>query len=817
MSDHSQYDSRHSDRTDTYAMLRHDPEGLIGAVLDDRFRLEALIGEGRMGYVYRASQIRLRRNVAIKIPRPEIAENADYMCRFEREALTLAQCDHENIVHIYDVHVSEDPAVLDYLVMEYVSGEPLDEFIEREQDRLTIGELVDILRQLAEGLDAAHGAGVIHRDIKPANLVVTEPRRVAKIMDFGIAKARLENAYNTHYMKAVGTPAYMAPEQVRNDPVTAATDIYAFGMTLYRIFARALPFDVDNVESLFYAHVNDDPIPLRHMNEAWPLALEIALGRAIAKKPEHRYANALSLMLDVEYALEDYLDEPIGRFFYQEDYYEGRDVASVRPGFLRDMRLLVVGALVVVAAIATPILVSMFDRSDGAGVAYDPDGSGRGPTPPGVMEADRGGGTTPYYNPPGGARTATPTPSPRLAPPLTPEATLGAVAPDPTPPPTPPETTPAGLGITLVAPGSVQITPGIDPAPLRGQPVATPTPTVAQQEVGEEEPSPEADATEVAPPVDLARVFPFLNQPRTAAATATAEAVMEKPTPTPTTLPLATPTAAPLGTPSATAVFVQPDPGLLQPPPVFVAEETPTPLPLATATPSPLPLATATPTIAPTVGPALSWMERLSQQLAAAATPTPGPRERLRPTPVQPTPTPTPAPRPQPTPRPTAAPTPRPMATPTPAAPMRQTAPTPEPAPDWGPAVSGPMRILALSIIDEVIVERIRRPIYYGRFSEASREFDHVPLAQKDAFFSTVLRFSQRHRNLALSYTRVSDRIHERRAVIRFVTGLNGLALGDEESTESFEIVAPFEAVAVFEKSGRDWRLVQWPQFQPIE
>ncbi len=144
---------------------RVDVLGLVGRVLEDRYEIEELIGAGAMGYVYRGRQLRLRRAVAIKVPKPELTSNPEFMARFEREALTMARCVHENICAIYDVSVPKDPGGLTYIAMEMINGAELDRFLRAEEGNLTVRAVVDILKQIARGIDAAHAAGIIHRDI----------------------------------------------------------------------------------------------------------------------------------------------------------------------------------------------------------------------------------------------------------------------------------------------------------------------------------------------------------------------------------------------------------------------------------------------------------------------------------------------------------------------------------------------------------------------------------------------------------------------------------------------------------------------------
>jgi len=293
----------------------HYALSLMGQTLENRYRIEEFIGEGAMGYVYRGSQIRLRRTVAIKVPRRELSLDPEFMSRFEREALSMARCVHENIVSIYDVYVAKSPEDMSYIAMEYITGSNLHQFLRAEEGNLTIRAILDILRQLARGIDAAHAAGVIHRDIKPSNMVITLPQRIAKIMDFGIAKMDLDNIFKTHVGFSLGTPAFMAPEQIRGEPPGPPADIYSFGMSLYKIFARSLPFDATTSSELLVCHLNEKPLPLRKRNPFLPKALESALASSIAKNPDERPPTASKLVEEIEKALIEYSDRPFVQFF----------------------------------------------------------------------------------------------------------------------------------------------------------------------------------------------------------------------------------------------------------------------------------------------------------------------------------------------------------------------------------------------------------------------------------------------------------------------------------------------------------------------
>ncbi|MBN1901998.1 serine/threonine protein kinase [Candidatus Sumerlaeota bacterium] len=292
---------------------------LVGRILENRYSIEEIIGEGAMGYVYKGTQLRLKRTVAIKIPRQELALDPNYMSRFEREALSMARCVHENIVTIYDVYVGKNPDELSYIAMEFITGSNFHQFLRAEEANLTIRAVLEILKQLARGIDAAHAAGVVHRDIKPANMIVTQPQRIAKIMDFGIAKTEYDSAYKTQVGFSIGTPAFMAPEQIRGEPIGPPADIYSFAVSLYKIFARNLPFDVISSGELLSCHLNETPILLRKRNPAWPQELERTLAVSMSKNPEIRHATASQLVEEIDRSLQAFYNRPFAEFFINQE------------------------------------------------------------------------------------------------------------------------------------------------------------------------------------------------------------------------------------------------------------------------------------------------------------------------------------------------------------------------------------------------------------------------------------------------------------------------------------------------------------------
>lgn len=401
---------------------RLDHLGLEGRVLENRFQIEELIGEGAMGYVYKATQLRLRRPVAIKVPKPELTRNPDYMSRFEREALTMAKCVHENIVAIYDVYIAKRPDEINYIAMEYVSGLEVYQYLLVNKENLLVKDVVALLRQFAKGLDAAHEAGVIHRDIKPSNLIVTLPQRIGKIMDFGIAKGEMENIFKTQCGPILGTPAFMAPEVIQGAPPSPASDIYAFGMALYKLFTRDLPFTATSTAGILVDHIHKKPIPLRKRNPAWPSALENVLANSIAKNPIDRPYTACRLMDDIEEALAGVAEKPFSQFFASMQREAIQPLPPTKKFGLVPMILTGAAALIIIAA---------------GGIGYYLRNKKPADAPPYERPTPK-----PSPTPMVAVVRQTPEPSPIVPRPTPTPQTTPDVLPSPTPQPPPPRPTP---------------------------------------------------------------------------------------------------------------------------------------------------------------------------------------------------------------------------------------------------------------------------------------------------------------------------------------------------------------------------------------
>jgi serine/threonine protein kinase len=255
------------------------------------YRVLSKLGAGGMGEVYLALDSRLGRRVALKVLTPQFAADADRKRRFEREARAASALNHPNIVAVYDF--SSD-GKLDYLVMEYVPGKPLDRLIPREG--LKLREALGYAVQIADAMACAHAAGIVHRDLKPANVVITETG-TAKVLDFGLAKltAGTSRSAQTSNGMIVGTVAYMSPEQATGGEVDERSDIFSFGSLLYELTTGRRPFQRDSTDATLAAVVNHDPPSADKIAADVPPAMAAIIERCMRKDPRERFGSAVEL------------------------------------------------------------------------------------------------------------------------------------------------------------------------------------------------------------------------------------------------------------------------------------------------------------------------------------------------------------------------------------------------------------------------------------------------------------------------------------------------------------------------------------------
>ena len=260
----------------------------LQAALGAGFELGPKLGEGGFGVVYRARDVRLRRDVAVKLLRRELVSSEGFVERFEREAQALAALRHANIVPVYSIGEQDE---LVFLVMPFVAGKTLTEYL-REHGRLPLDEAAAILRAVGGALSAAHAVGLVHRDIKPDNIMLEGPQRHPLLMDFGIAKTGQTpgGVGLTATGMVMGTPLYMSPEQAVADPsIDTRSDIYSLGVLAYQMFTGQLPFNGDSIYAVLNQHLTT-PVPeARSLRPDVPAKVSDALRRAMAKKPAERF------------------------------------------------------------------------------------------------------------------------------------------------------------------------------------------------------------------------------------------------------------------------------------------------------------------------------------------------------------------------------------------------------------------------------------------------------------------------------------------------------------------------------------------------
>ncbi|HEY5924734.1 MAG TPA: serine/threonine-protein kinase [Kofleriaceae bacterium] len=262
---------------------------LTGQVLDDRYRVIEQIGKGAMGSVYRGERLKLGRMVAIKVLNENLPNDATRR-RFEREATAMAKLEHPNCGTVLDVGVHDDRP---YVVMEFVSGQNVKDVL--KAGPLPVARAVEITRQVLSGLSHAHEHGIIHRDIKPANIMLSQKSGVGdyvKILDFGLARSTQDTSNLTGAM-VLGTPNYMAPEQIRGGQIDHRVDLYACGIMLFELLTGAKPFHADDPMAVCMQHLTFAPPKLaEHAGGRSFGALEAVVARALAKDPAQRFASA---------------------------------------------------------------------------------------------------------------------------------------------------------------------------------------------------------------------------------------------------------------------------------------------------------------------------------------------------------------------------------------------------------------------------------------------------------------------------------------------------------------------------------------------
>jgi serine/threonine protein kinase len=271
-----------------------DMDNLAGKRLDGRYELQEIIGVGGMAVVYKAYDNIEDRIVAVKILKEEFGKNEDFLRRFQNESKAIAVLSHPNIVKVYDVSFGD---MLQYIVMEYIDGITLKEYIE-QQGSLSWKEAIHFTIQILKGLQHAHDKGIVHRDIKPQNIMLCKDGTI-KVTDFGIARfARSEHKTMTD--KAIGSVHYISPEQARGEPTDEKADMYSVGVMLYEMLTGQLPFQAESAVSVAIMQLQTEPRLPREINGSIPIGLEQITMHAMQKDPARRYQMAAEMLRDLE-------------------------------------------------------------------------------------------------------------------------------------------------------------------------------------------------------------------------------------------------------------------------------------------------------------------------------------------------------------------------------------------------------------------------------------------------------------------------------------------------------------------------------------
>ena len=278
-------------------------------VLGNRYEILRKIGDGGMAFVYQARDKLLNRIVAVKVLRPEFVDDQEFLVKFKREAEAVASLSHPNIVNVYDV--GEDGKV-HYIVMEYVDGQNLKEIIQ-DEGRLEEYTALDIAKQIARALSAAHRNGIIHRDIKPHNILISKDGRQVKVADFGIAKA-VSSSTMTNMGSVIGSVHYISPEQAKGKHLTSNADLYSLGIVLYEMIIGRVPFSGDSPISIALKHINEDIAFTEEDKINIPNSVRTIISKMTQKEPANRYQTAEELIEDIEF-VERNIDLP-----YIKDY-----------------------------------------------------------------------------------------------------------------------------------------------------------------------------------------------------------------------------------------------------------------------------------------------------------------------------------------------------------------------------------------------------------------------------------------------------------------------------------------------------------------
>ncbi|MCE7948672.1 MAG: serine/threonine protein kinase [Chloroflexi bacterium CFX4] len=492
------------------------------------YEITGMLGEGGMAVVYRARQINVQRDVAFKVIESRLASSPDFIRRFEREAHTIANLNHPHILKLFDFGQHES---LIYLVMELQPGGSLAQWL-RNEGALPPEQVVRYVTQVGSALDYAHARGVIHRDLKPQNVLLDEQMN-AILTDFGIARIVGDVTALTGSGMAMGTPAYMAPEQWHSAEVDARTDLYALAAIAYELLTARTPFVADTPPAMMYQHLHEAPPPLRELRPDLPASLEQVLLMGMAKQPEERFQTAKEFVDAFQQAADGKLPPNVK---VSPTLKRSRTPRSGTPTLSHKKAVaaqgqnrlpLLFGGVILIALIG--VLILLVGRSGNSNVALSPS------TPDSqaelaVLPTETATSTATPTN------TATATPSPTNTPTNT--ATPSATA-------TPTATATATYTPSATYTSTATYTPSLTP---------TEAPTLPPEQAAQATFFAEQTrlATIIAPTAYQATLEANLTQ---IAQTFTATAWTPTPTPTATLTPSHTPTRTPTRTPTQTPLF----------------------------------------------------------------------------------------------------------------------------------------------------------------------------------------------------------------------------------------------------------------------
>ncbi|MCJ7611254.1 MAG: protein kinase, partial [Candidatus Aminicenantes bacterium] len=350
-----------------------------------KYTIVGEIGRGAMGIVYKAIDPFIGRTVAVKTIRFDILgqgpERDIAQKRFMREAHSAGNLSHPNIVTIYEV--GEDQGI-SYIAMEYVDGSSLEDLMHARQ-KFSLEEILSLVEHVAEGLEMAHKKGVVHRDIKPANILIDSENR-PRIVDFGIA--RISTSTMTQTNMIMGTPYYMSPEQISGRKVDNRADIFALGGILYELLTGQKAFPGDNLTTVIYRIINEEPLPIRTVKKNLPEGLDFIVSKALAKAPEERYQNCRELVHDLRHYTQ--LKAPAPAFAPSAEVAEApaarpivREPRSIaKPEGRRRSVVIVLAAMLAVTAVVIGLIVLFPKGTENPGAVSGPPNTGPGPAAP---------------------------------------------------------------------------------------------------------------------------------------------------------------------------------------------------------------------------------------------------------------------------------------------------------------------------------------------------------------------------------------------------------------------------------------------------